>query len=122
MKLFYRIGFLLYVLLLIWVYLNPSMGITSVEVSNKSYRVDYFLHGFAFFILPIVAYLANGERERPFLWYAFIVFSVILALSIEFIQQLVPGRVFNPLDLLSNIIGLIIGFTLVLIYRRIRMK
>ncbi len=98
------------------------MGITSVEVSTKSYRVDYVLHGLAFFILPIIAYLANGEMERPYLWYAFIVFSIILALSIEFIQQLVPGRVFNPLDILANFIGLAFGFSLVLVYRKIRKK
>lgn len=98
------------------------MGVTSVEVNSISFRIDYILHGLAFFILPIIAYLANGDRKRPFLWYAFIVFSVILALSIEFIQQLVPGRVFNPLDILSNFIGLASGFIVVLIYRRIRLK
>lgn len=98
------------------------MGITSVEVSSKPFRVDYILHGLAFFILPIIAYLANGERGRSYLWYAFITFSVILALSIEFIQQLVPGRVFNPLDILANFIGLALGFIVVLINRKIRFK
>lgn len=122
MKLLYRTAFLVYVLVLVWIYLNPTMGITSVEVNSKSLRVDYLLHGIAFFALPIIAYLANGEKKRPYLWYIFIVFSGLLALSIEFFQQLVPGRAFNPLDILSNLIGLTLGFTLVLVYRRMRVK
>jgi VanZ family protein len=118
MKLTYRIGFIVYVLALIGFYFCPSTGITSVEVNSNTYRVDYLLHGFAFFVLPIVAFLANGDRRRPYLWWIFVGFSFILAIAIEFIQQLVPERAFNPKDTLSNIIGLLIGVAFVLAYRR----
>ncbi|HDP74450.1 MAG TPA: VanZ family protein [Bacteroidales bacterium] len=121
MKLFYRIGFIIYVLALIGFYFCPSTGITtSVEVNSNTYRVDYLLHGFAFLVLPIVAFLANGDRKRPYLWWIFIGFSFILAIAFEFIQQLVPERAFNPKDTLSNIIGLSIGVALVLMYRKCR--
>ncbi len=118
MKLIYRIGFIVYVLALIGFYFCPSTGITSVEVNSNTYRVDYLLHGFAFFVLPIAAFLANGDKKRPYLWWIFVRFSFILAIAIEFIQQLVPERAFNPKDTLSNIIGLLIGVAFVLAYRR----
>lgn len=116
MKLIFRIVFFLYVALLLWFYLHPSMGITSIDLKGQSVRVDYPLHGLAFAFLPILSYLATKSRKKPYLWYALLAVSFILALSMEHLQQLTPGRTFNPLDILSNFIGVVVGLLLVLLY------
>lgn len=117
MKLLFRIAFILYALFLLWAYLNPSMGITSVEVNKQTVRIDYFLHAMAFMVLPIISHLACSHRASQNLWYALIITSFVLALSMEFLQQLVPGRTFNPLDIVANVTGVTVGAALAFVHR-----
>lgn len=114
MKLLFRIGFVLYVLVLIYVYMHPSLGITSASINQKSYRIDYFLHALAFVPLPLIALLGK-DGEKPFrFWFFALLLAFLLALSLEFFQQFIPGRKFNPKDILSNCVGFTIGLILVL--------
>jgi VanZ family protein len=94
------------------------MGSGSIKIEGTSFRVDYLVHSLAFFVLPVLGYWANGYKGRVKLWYLFIVISVVLAIGTEFLQMLVPGRVLNPFDTLSNLVGLLVGVASVQIYQQ----
>lgn len=120
MKYFFRVLFSVYIVLIIWVSLNPSSGITRLDINESSYRVDYLLHAIAFLVLPIIAYFSSSDSKTRKFWWTLITISVVIAIGTEFLQKFVPDRTFNPLDILSNISGLFIGVILVFLYQKIK--
>jgi len=120
MKYFFRVLFSVYIVLILWVSLNPSSGITRLGINESSYRVDYFLHAIAFLVLPIIAYFSSSDNKKRKFWWILIAISVVIAIGTEFLQNFVPDRTFNPLDILSNLSGLFIGIILVTLYQKIK--
>ncbi|MFP4556472.1 MAG: VanZ family protein [Bacteroidales bacterium] len=117
MKYFFRVAFLIYIVLILWVSLNPSAGISKVDFNESTYRVDYFLHALAFLTLPILAFFASSTCKTTKLWWVLIGVSTIIAIGTEYLQLVVPDRTFNPLDILSNVGGLIVGILVVVAYK-----
>ncbi|PKP39210.1 MAG: hypothetical protein CVT98_02710 [Bacteroidetes bacterium HGW-Bacteroidetes-15] len=116
MKIFFRLLFFIYTFLLVWVSVNPILGFGDVKYANTPIRIDYLLHVFAFFVLPLIGYLANGSNGKFKLWIILIAVSFVIAVGTEFLQIVVPERKFNLYDTFSNLIGLILGITAVLTY------
>ncbi len=117
MKLAMRLLFVFYALLLVWVSVNPSMGLSKITINETTFRVDYPLHAIAFILFPIIGYFANGQNGSHRLWWAFNSVSLSLAIGTEYLQLLISQRTFNPYDILSNVLGLTIGIVLVKLYR-----
>jgi VanZ family protein len=115
----FKIAFWVYLLAIVVVSVIPSAGITRVNINNSIYRVDYALHALAFFILPILAFLAASNKLgfSSKLWWFMIILSLLVAILTEFVQIYVPGRRFNPLDIYSNLLGLLIGVVTVKFYQ-----
>ena len=76
------------------------------------FRLDYLIH-FCSFLIFIPLYFIEVRRggpifsKKPVLKYIFIVGSS--AILFESIQYFLPYRTFNPMDLISNLTGTIIG-------------
>ena len=76
------------------------------------FRLDYLIH-FCSFLIFIPLYFIDIKRGGPFfskkpvLKYILIVGSS--AILFESIQYFLPYRTFNPIDLISNLTGAIIG-------------
>lgn len=76
------------------------------------FRLDYLIH-FCSFLIFIPLYFIEVRRggpifsKKPVLKYIFIVGSS--AILFESIQYFLPYRTFNPMDLISNLTGAIIG-------------
>jgi VanZ family protein len=72
-------------------------------------RLDYLMHFCEYGLLTIIAFLsfAGIEFKIAFKKYIIILMSLIFfAVLDEFHQKLIPGRSFNPSDILSNISGI----------------
>lgn len=72
--------------------------------------IDKVSHLLAYLILGVLAQSAWGWRS---FW-----LGVPLALITELGQGLIPERTLDPLDLLSNLAGLILGAALLWLYKR----
>jgi VanZ family protein len=118
MKTIFKLFFWVYILLILVVSLTPSSGIETINMFDTSFRIDYSLHIIGFFILPILGFISNGYGNNLKFWGLFLAISLVLAIGTEVLQILVPGRKFNPLDVLSNFIGLISGIIFVLLFLR----
>ena len=76
------------------------------------FRLDYLIH-FISFLIFIPLYFIDIKRgdpifsQKPVLKYLLIVGSS--AILFECLQYFLPYRTFNPMDLISNLIGAIIG-------------
>jgi VanZ family protein len=119
MKILFRLAFWLYAAIIIWLSLSSPNGIVKFSLDYSGFRLDYTLHVFGFVLMPIICFLASGKGENRYLWWINIGLSFLIAIGAEYMQMLVPGRRFNPLDILFNLLGLFIGLAFVLIYNRI---
>ena len=79
---------------------------------NNSYtlniRWDYLVHALVYIpLIPLLSF--NREKLRT---KNIIILSLILAISLEAIQYLIPWRTSNVNDVFSNVLGVGIGFVL----------
>ncbi len=100
----------------------PGLSIPKMNIVKFEFRLDYVFHFIIYFIFSIIFFIwkINGKKQRKFnLLAMMIILSVILAVFDEFHQMLIPGRTFNPVDLIYNCAGLFTGFIFSLIaFRR----
>ena len=86
----------------------PLNGTNSVL--NNSYtlniRWDYLIH--ALLYIPMIPLLSYYKVKMGTI--NIILIALILAISLEAIQYIIPWRTFNVNDLVSNILGVGIGF------------
>ena len=115
-------GFYLLILLIINVY--PFSGQTDVILHGYQlvFRLDYLLHavmvlGFAWIYVWSKLQCEHIFREKEAL--IIIAISLLAALLLEGIQYYLPYRKFNPMDMLSNGFGAIIGSMFILFSDRL---
>ena len=107
---------------LFWYWLIILLVINVIPLGNDinkiihkpvfKFRLDYLIH-FISFLIFIPLYFIDIKRgdpifsQKPVLKYLLIVGSS--AILFECLQYFLPYRTFNPMDLISNLIGAIIG-------------
>ena len=119
LEIYSKIGFY-FMLILIAVSSLISLNFDkNANVSNPSFRLDYFFHFLAYFflVLFLVTWKQNSILERRFIFYI-ISFGIFYSVIFECIQIFIPNRVFNPLDFLFNLLGFAVGIVSFFILRR----
>ena len=110
---FWSVIFVLWVFTLIILNVVPNFTPPSVQMEEaSSLRVDYALHFMSFLMLPVFYFLSGKKTViDPFLKtsYSLILAGILFASFTESIQLFVPGRSFNPLDILFNVTGFLSG-------------
>jgi len=107
---------------LFWYWLIILLVINVIPLGNDIYkiinkpvfkfRLDYLIHFYSFLIF-IPLYFIEVKRggpifsKKPVLKYLLIIGGA--AVIFELIQYFLPYRTFNPMDLISNLTGAIIG-------------
>ena len=107
---------------LFWYWLIILLVINVIPLGNDinkiihkpvfKFRLDYLLH-FISFLIFIPLYFIDMKRggpifsKKPVLKYLLIIGGA--AVIFELIQYFLPYRTFNPMDLISNLTGAIIG-------------
>lgn len=91
-----------------------------ITTNDFNFRIDYFLHAFAYFTLTIFYFLWKRKKLKIIKYNLIITygfFSFLLAISTEIIQMIIPGRTFNPVDIYANAGGIVFGLVLIPILR-----
>lgn len=111
-----RPWYFLFLLLLMWLPLN---GLASVLPNYiLGLRPDHFVHASVF--VPCTWFLIDFFRKRNFPAFLLLLFSALpVALLTEGVQYLLPYRGFDINDLLANLIGIFLGWLLLLL-RKLR--
>jgi VanZ family protein len=108
-KLFY---FYLAFLVLLSVLPINSSGSSINHVFVVSIRLDYLLHCLVY--IPLVLFLWLEKKSefliRSRITIIWVTVLVIFAAATEWIQYYLPYRAFNVNDLISNCLGIILGF------------
>jgi len=94
--------------------------ITRLNDPNNNIRSDYFLHFIVFFVFPVIGWYGMRDQASNKKLYLLMIAPLSLAILSEYLQKLVLDRVFNPMDMLANILGIIVGTLLVLVMKSSR--
>jgi VanZ family protein len=98
---------------------------TGIDLSQYflGIRADRIAHFIMFLPYPLSAWFAIGswfKKVSGRFGIAMLVFSgIILAFVAETLQNLNPNRDFDPIDILANIIGILTGTILLLVFNKI---
>jgi len=110
---------------LIFISVMPlSMG-TSESLSNiylLDFRLDYLLHVLIFAVWGVLAgiYASRFAKERNKILLNLFLVGLLLAVSTEYVQRFIPYRGYNVNDLVGNVIGVVLGFGVLLATGRYR--
>ena len=91
-----------------------------IDTSSRiaGFRIDYIYHFCAYLFLSLFFCLWKYEKPATNkLIYFSIIFGLFFSIIFELFQYYIPGRVFNPLDFLSNILGFTMGIIIFFILR-----
>ncbi len=104
----------------------PSVPVLKIHTGKSDIRLDYLIHFIEYGSLAFLTYLSfSGEEFRvSFLKYMILTVCLILFAAVDETHQLIiPGRTFNPKDLISNIMGIVAGLVFsILIFRNIAIR
>ena len=88
------------------------MGCHATLITNpKGTSINHFICFFYLSIIGLFSYL----KERNFL--NVFIFLFLLSLILEVLHLIVPNRSFEYLDLIANIMGVLIGYSVVTMYK-----
>jgi glycopeptide antibiotics resistance protein len=108
---------------IVLVSISPGASVGSAIIGEYYFRLDYPLHAIAFIPLPVLSWIHRGCSRNIFNNSGYrltILFCFVLAIVAETLQIFVPTRTFNPLDIVSNSSGVVLGLITVAVLSRRR--
>lgn len=107
-NLFWTMVVMLYVLAII-----PDASPPDIHLTDKfEIRLDYLAHAFIYFLICYIFFFFKEKElivEVKGKHIAYFILFILIGVSTEFIQKLVPNRSFNYIDMIYNSIGVLIG-------------
>lgn len=109
----FKIIFWLWALTLFILSSIPNIPTQQINIWDEPFRLDYLEHFGVFFLLGVFYILWKLEEGFVFSyvrngWY---MIALWVFASLNELQQIwIPGRTFNPLDLIYNTLGLVVVF------------
>ncbi|HLN56792.1 MAG TPA: VanZ family protein [Bacteroidales bacterium] len=88
---------------------TPNLPTLKLHTAKSDIRLDYLIHFCEYAFLAFMTYLAFSSEDfsmKAGRLLIIVAVLVIFATFDEFHQKLIPGRTFNPKDLLSNLTGI----------------
>lgn len=102
------------ILLLVTIPVGNSEKLDNIYVLR--FRGDYIVHALMFvpwaFVRPV-------KRISVFVW---LLLGLVLAVGGEGIQYFIPYRAFNINDMVANVMGVLVGFVLAWVWKRVRVN
>lgn len=98
----------------------PDLPTLKIQSKGSVIRLDYLIHFLEYAITAFLAFFAFERKDFSIDYkkYAVIITMVLIfAVGDEYHQKLIPGRTFNPGDLLCNAIGIFGGMGLYLLLK-----
>jgi VanZ family protein len=101
----------------------PSIPVLKIHTEKADIRLDYLIHFLEYGSLAFLTYLSFSGKDFNMSYFKYLILTVCLILFAavdEFHQVIIPGRTFNPKDLISNIVGIAGGLVFcILVFRKI---
>ena len=99
----------------------PSIPVLKIHTEKTDIRLDYLIHFLEYGSLAFLTYLSFSGKDFNMSYLKYLILTVCLilfAVADESHQIIIPGRTFNPKDIISNIIGIVGGLVFCLVVFR----
>ena len=86
----------------------PHLPTPKIDTKHFEIRLDYLFHFCEYGLLTFLGLLSFVQKDFTMTLKKYLLITlalVIFALADEFHQKLIPGRTFNPRDIMSNMAG-----------------
>jgi VanZ family protein len=103
----------------------PNIPTLKIHTARAEIRLDYLMHFCEYGFLTFLTFLSFTDNEFKVSYRKVIIIAVSLILFAvldEFHQKLIPGRSFNPKDIMSNIAGIMAAAIFTIIVFRLIVK
>jgi VanZ family protein len=107
---FARYLLIVWLLTIIIVSSIPNVPTLKIHTAKSEIRIDYLMHFCEYGVLAFMTYLSfagSGFKIGYKKFFLLTVSLILFAVLDEFHQKLIPGRSFNPNDIMSNVIGIL---------------
>lgn len=87
----------------------PSLPTLKLHAGEFSIRLDYLIHFLEYGGLALLAFITFAGKDLSLSFRKFLIIAVsavIFALLDEYHQKFIPGRSFNPVDIISDLTGI----------------
>jgi VanZ family protein len=110
-----KIFFWFWILFIAVVSSLPNIPTQEINIWDEPFRLDYLEHFGVFYILSAIYVAWKADKKSVFSFrkhFSSLLLLGIFAILDEIHQIWIPGRAYNPLDLIYNLSGLIAGILL----------
>ena len=114
-----------------WLWLIALLVLNVIPLGNETshslsgnrvvFRLDYLIHLISFLAFAWVVILGRVSKQPLFSKYELLKFAtvvIVAACGFEMVQIVLPYRAFNPVDLMFNMSGAVVGIMVVWVSRR----
>ena len=101
---------------------TPNLPDLKLNIDESTIRIDYAIHFIEYFLLVsffLIWRIQNNLNPTIIIILLTLLIGMVTGLADEFHQKIIIGRTFNPIDMLSNFLGVITGVTAVTFYLKI---
>ena len=125
-KPFFKVFFWLWLLFILVISSVPNLPDLKLNIDESTIRIDYAIHFIEYFLL-VSFFLIWRIKINLNPTITIILLTLLIGMATgfadEFHQKIIAGRTFNPIDMLSNFLGVIAGVATVTLYlKMIRSK
>ena len=121
-KPFFKVFFWLWLLFILVISSAPNLPDLKLNIDESIIRIDYAIHFIEYFLLAsfFLIWRININLNPTII---IILLTLLIGMATgfadEFHQKIIIGRTFNPIDMLSNFLGVIAGVATIILYLKI---
>ncbi|NQU80038.1 MAG: VanZ family protein [Bacteroidetes bacterium] len=121
-KPFFKLFFWLWLRFILVISSTPNLPDLKLNIDESTIRIDYAIHFIEYFLL-VSFFLIWRIKINLNPTITIILLTLLIGMATgfadEFHQKIITGRTFNPIDMLSNFLGVITGVATVTLYLKI---
>ena len=121
-KSFFKVFFWVWLLIILGMSSTPNLPDLKLNIDESTIRIDYAIHFIEYFLLVsffLIWRIKNNLNPTIIIILLTLLIGMATGFVDEFHQKIITGRTFNPIDMLSNFLGVIAGVAAVTLYLKI---
>ena len=121
-KPFFKVFFWVWLLIILGMSSTPNLPDLKLNIDESTIRIDYAIHFIEYFLLVsffLIWRIKNNLNPTIIIIFLTLLIGMATGFVDEFHQKIIIGRTFNPIDMLSNFLGVIAGVAAVTLYLKI---
>ena len=121
-KSFFKVFFWVWLLIILGMSSTPNLPDLKLNIDESTIRIDYAIHFIEYFLLVsffLIWRIKNNLNPTIIIILLTLLIGMAIGFVDEFHQKIIIGRTFNPIDMLSNFLGVIAGVATVTLYLKI---